>query len=588
MSLERNSKLVTKKFISYLFPSILMIFAMQFGSLLDGILIGNFIGPDALGATSLVLPILYVIQIPGFALGVGGSIVIANLLGKRDIEKAKKVFSFSIVLGIAISLVFTAISFFVSGPLARLFGEASLQYSEPYVFLYLLTDPVVTLALLLGNFIAVDNSPKLSSGLFIVGNAAKVGLEILFIQVFQWGMYGAAASTAAGYLIGLVVLIFYVRSKKRLLSFTFKIGGAGLKEIIKASSTSGLNLAFMSIQMLVVNIFVGSLITDPVALIGYGLISNMVFVFDLFCGGPINLIPSLCGVFYGEKDIYSLKSITRKIYIINLAFTLIIAIIILAAPGFYAMLFGYAESGDFAPIARVIRIFTFSFFGYEISKFSMNYYPSIDKNLVSIIVVFARELVIVLPLTIGMLFAMGLEGYAWAYVITETVTVLITYGFVLLYNRKKKVTHGIFMFEKGDPQSMDVTIKNDEKEVSVISESLTKFALEHDVPNRESQIVGLAAEEIASNIIAYGYKRGGNNYIDVSFKKIDDTLILRIRDDGLPFDPTKYEFDNDEAYSTSGILLINNLTDKMTYMRVLNMNNTIFEIKIKGATADGI
>ncbi|MBQ2069577.1 MAG: ATP-binding protein [Bacilli bacterium] len=588
MSLERNSKLVTKKFISYLFPSILMIFAMQFGSLLDGILIGNFIGPDALGATSLVLPILYVIQIPGFALGVRGSIVIANLLGKRDIEKAKKVFSFSIVLGVAISLVFTAISFFVSGPLARLFGEASLQYSEPYVFLYLLTDPIVTLALLLGNFIAVDNSPKLSSGLFIIGNAAKVGLEILFIQVFQWGMYGAAASTAAGYLIGLVVLIFYVRSKKRLLSFTFKIGGAGLKEIIKASSTSGLNLAFMSIQMLVVNIFVGSLITDPVALIGYGLISNMVFVFDLFCGGPINLIPSLCGVFYGEKDIYSLKSITRKIYIINLAFTLIIAIIILAAPGFYALLFGYAESGDFAPIARVIRIFTFSFFGYEISKFSMNYYPSIDKNLVSIIVVFARELVIVLPLTIGMLFAMGLEGYAWAYVITETVTVLITYGFVLLYNRKKKGTHGIFMFEKGDPQSMDVTIKNDEKEVSVISESLTKFALEHDVPNRESQIVGLAAEEIASNIIAYGYKRGGNNYIDVNFKKIDNTLILRIRDDGLPFDPTKYEFDNDEAYSTSGILLIKNLTDKMTYMRVLNMNNTIFEIKIKGASADGI
>ena len=72
MSLERNSKLINRKFIMYLVPSILMIFAMQFGSLVDGILVGNFIGNDALSASSLVLPILYIVQIPGFAIGVGG------------------------------------------------------------------------------------------------------------------------------------------------------------------------------------------------------------------------------------------------------------------------------------------------------------------------------------------------------------------------------------------------------------------------------------------------------------------------------------------------------------------------------------
>ncbi len=78
MTLERNAKLVNRKFIHYLIPSILMIFAMQFGSLLDGILVGNMIGYDALSATALVVPILYIIQLPGFALGVGGSIVIGN------------------------------------------------------------------------------------------------------------------------------------------------------------------------------------------------------------------------------------------------------------------------------------------------------------------------------------------------------------------------------------------------------------------------------------------------------------------------------------------------------------------------------
>ena len=111
MALSRNAKLVNKKFIQYLIPSILMIFAMQFGSFIDGILVGNMINEQALSATALVVPILYLIQLPGFALGVGGSIVISILLGKRDMEGAKKAFSISLILGVGISLVFALLAF---------------------------------------------------------------------------------------------------------------------------------------------------------------------------------------------------------------------------------------------------------------------------------------------------------------------------------------------------------------------------------------------------------------------------------------------------------------------------------------------
>ena len=87
---------------------------------------------------------------------------------------------------------------------------------------------------------------------------------------------------------------------------------------------------------------------------------------------------------------------------------------------------------------------------------------------------------------------------------------------------------------------------------------------------------------MVDNIITYGYKKKSHNYIDVNLKLIDDTLLLRIRDDGVPFDPTKYEPEEEENFSTSGIKLIKNVTDKVSYMRILNLNNTVFEIKIKG------
>ena len=582
MSLERNSKLISRKFIHYLIPSILMIFAMQFSSLLDGILIGNMISSEALAATSLVMPVLYIIQAPGFAIGIGGSIVIANKLGKRDIEGAKKVFSLSLIIGLALSLIFAALAFVISDPLAKLFGETSYQYSYQFIFMYLVTDPIVTLALLLGNFMAVDNNPKVSSIFFIVSNVSKIGLEVLFIYLFNKsgnGMYGAALSTGAGFLVAFIVMPLYIKSDKRMLKFTFKLKNESVWNIFKSSSTSGINMILTAIQMFVVNIYIGKLITNPVDLLAFGLIANVVFVFDLFCGGILNVIPNIVGILYGEKDYYSLKTITRRIFWINIIVTVIISLLILILPNVYCVIFGYNDQENMAYVSKLIRIYLIAFIPYSVNKFSMNYYPSIEKNVPSLIVVFLRELVIVLPVTLVLLFTNGILGYSIAYVITEAATVLITYVFILIYN-KKKHTHGIFMFEEGDVESFDTSLDNDIKNASLISEQLTNFARSHGVEERESQIVGLAAEEIVNNIITYGYRYNHKNYIDVTLKKINDILVLSIRDDGMPFDPTKYEFDNDENYSTSGIQLISKLTDKMSYMRVLSLNNTVFEINI--------
>lgn len=587
MSLERNSKLINRKFITYLIPSILMIFAMQFGSLVDGILIGNMISNEALSASSLVIPILYVVQMPGFALGIGGSIVVANQLGKRDVEGAKRTFSFTMIAAMALSIVFALLSFFVSKPLAALFGEASLEYSYPYVFVFLLTDPVITFALLIGSFMAVDNNPRLSSLFYIVSNAAKVGLEVLMLALFtpDMKMYGAALSTGAGYLVGLIVVIFYFINKKRLLSFTFKLKGSKIKDVSKASATSATNLVLTAVQMFVVNIFIGKLLFD-LDLVIFGLISNMVFLFDLLCGGVLNIIPNLCGIFYGEKDYYSLRSIARKIYIVNIAITLLISLFVLIFPNVYCTIFGFSNTDNTNYVNGILWVYLISFLPYEINKFSMNYYPTVDKSVASIVTVLLRELIIVLPLTLVLLHTNGLMGYSIASAVNEVATVIITYIFIYFYNRKKGY-RGLFMLEKLDVESFDVSLKNDETNASKVSEQIVAFAKDHKIPERESQVIGLAAEEMVDNIIVYGYKKEKSSYIDVNLKLYEDNLLLRIRDDGVPFDPTKYEEDEEEEYSTSGIKLIKNLTDKMTYMRILNLNNTIFEIKLNGGLNNG-
>ena len=589
---ERNSKLINKKFYQYLIPSILTIFAMSIASLLDGIIVGNLLGNDALSASSLVLPILYIVQTPGMALGVGGAIVVGILLGKRDVKKANKAFSACIVYGTLISIIFAILAPFVSMPLAKLFSSHLVDYSYQYIFIYLVTDPIITVAMLMASFIMVDNNPRLSSFFNIFSMAIKIASMFLFILVFNMGMYGAALSTAFGYLVGFVVLIGYIKSNKRMLKFTLKIKGTfgDLKDALKASSATAINMILTAIQMCIINIIVSNVITDPFDIVIFGLVANVVFVFDLFAGGIIGLIPTICGIFYGEKDTFSLKSVVRKIYILNVVVTAILTILVFAIPNVYSAMFGFTTDSkeEMDRIALMIRIYLISFIPYEINKFSINYYPSVEKNVPSYVTVFLRELILVLPLNIILVYTNGLLGYVIAQAATELLTVIITYIFVLLYGKIKNKGKGIFLFEKYDYASYDISVDNNLDNAALISKEITDFALQNGASNRSAQLIGLASEEFVSNIITYGYnKKHSQNYIDVNLKIIDDNMLLRIRDDGMPFDPTKYEAEEGIEYNTSGINLINKLTNKVSYMRVLSLNNTVIEMDMKGAAANG-
>lgn len=586
--LVRNSKLINRKFYQYLIPSILTIFAIQFASLLDGIIVGNMLGVIALSATSLVIPILYFIQMPGFALGVGGSIVVGMLLGKRDLKAAKKAFSACILAGVFLSVIIAAIAPAIARPLANAFSDDPdvRELGYEYIFIYMVTDPIITLALLMSSFLAVDNSPKLASFFTIFSNVIKIGSMFLFMGLFNWGMYGAALSTAFGYLVGFVSLIVYIRSDKRLLKFTLKIKGAfsDLKASLKASSSTAIYMVLMAIQMLVINIVLGNLITDQSDLLIFGVVSNLVFAFDLFAGGILGVIPTICGVLYGEKDYYSLRSITRKIYLINLGVVALITLIIMIVPQAYAYIFAYDDPAHLDQAKLVMRVFLISFIPHEINKFSMNYYPTIEKNLPSYVTVVLREAVIVLPVTLILLHTNGLMGYAIAQVITEWATLIITYAFVLIYGKKTHKGKGIFLFQDLEYNSYDVSMDAELQNAGIVSKEIADFALANNIDNKDAQIIALASEEFVSNIIEYGYKSHKQNYIDVNLKISDDKLLLRIRDDGMPFDPTKYEFDEDsENYMTSGIMLVNKLTEKVSYMRVLSLNNTIIEMKINKA-----
>jgi anti-sigma regulatory factor (Ser/Thr protein kinase) len=194
--------------------------------------------------------------------------------------------------------------------------------------------------------------------------------------------------------------------------------------------------------------------------------------------------------------------------------------------------------------------------------------------------------VLTLPLPLILLHTNGLLGYYIGQLSAEAGAVLITYLFVIIYSKVKKLNNqGLLLIPNfREIDKYDVTVDNDKANVSILSQEVETYALKHGVSFRDASMIALGAEEMVANIIEYGYKiKNHHYYIDVTLKIVDDKMILMIKDDGIVFDPTEYKEDEKE-FSTSGILLVRKIVDKISYTRVLNTNNTSIEIYLsKGA-----
>lgn len=195
----------------------------------------------------------------------------------------------------------------------------------------------------------------------------------------------------------------------------------------------------------------------------------------------------------------------------------------------------------------------------------------------------------IIPITFLLLYLWGIVGVCSATVFSEALTLFVVCSFTIIQQKRGKLPQkGLLLLPENDSESLcDITIRGSEQEAVSVSETLIECCIDNGIDGKNSNIIGIAAEEIAVNISRYGYKRMKRNYIDINLSMSDDRLILRIRDDGEPFDPTQYKPEEEGLFRLGGINMIKNTATKLSYIRVLNMNNTIIELDIK-QTASGV
>jgi Na+-driven multidrug efflux pump/anti-sigma regulatory factor (Ser/Thr protein kinase) len=575
----RNNRLLNTKLNKYVIPGIMMSLALQLGNIVDTVFVSNLIGVEAMSAVTMSLPVETIVQLTGYCLGIGGSIAVGNMLGKRDKEGASKLFSVTFFVTLMVGILFVFCAFPTAGPIARFLvhgGGMLTDYTRDYIRISMLGAPVIGIGLLMVNYLGVENHPELASLYLILANAINLILDYIFLRFTPLGITGASLSTVLGFLFAMVVFVCYIRSDKRNLRFVRL--KAGEIRIIKEAVVTGVPMLIFMAANFVKAFGLNTIIMHMIGEDGMAVFTvcdNVLLIVEMLTGGIIGVIPNVAGILFGEKDYVGIRVLCKKMLRYSYIMLAVIFVIIMLFTEQITILFGSGGGELGKQMVSALRIFALCVIPYLWNKFITNYYESIEETAIASFVTLLENAAVVLPATFVGIYlwkqvdGSGINGIAAGFVATEIITVIAAWIF---RKSKHKNTSFYIVPDKNPGINLDFSIRSTMDEAVVVHKKIVEFCREKNISSNKANLAAVCAEEMTVNIIKFGGKT--SNWIDINLCLEEDVCRLRIRDNGVNFNPLEYNQDSEE-FDIHGIELVKKISRSMDYIRAIDMNNTI-------------
>ena len=209
---------ISKLVLSLAFPTMISMLVTSIYNVADTYFVSQ-LGTSASGAVGIVFSLMAMIQALGFMVGMGAGSAISRLLGKKEEEVAHKTASSALLTSVVFGAGLSVCGLLFLERLIRLLGatETILPYAVEYARYVLYVAPVMAASFVLNNLLRAEGKTKLSMVGIGCGGLLNIGLDPLFIFVFDWGMKGAAIATAVSQCISFAILLSFFLCKKTIL-----------------------------------------------------------------------------------------------------------------------------------------------------------------------------------------------------------------------------------------------------------------------------------------------------------------------------------------------------------------------------------
>jgi len=262
---------VWRKLLIFFLPIAAGTIIQQLYNAVDGLIVGRFVGTDALaavgGSSAQIINVLV-----GFfvAMTAGASVIIGQIYGSGRREDLSRAIGTAITTMGLFGLGLMLVGILVSPGLLRLLNtpEETLEGAILYLRIYFLGVPFLMVLNMQSSILRALGDSFYPFLYMVVGCITNIVLDALFVIVFGWGVAGVAIATVAAQVVNAVLLTLRLTHGDQVYHLSFRdlgIKGVYLTNMLRLGIPAGLQSSMYSISNMIIQVAVNSLGTVVVA-----------------------------------------------------------------------------------------------------------------------------------------------------------------------------------------------------------------------------------------------------------------------------------------------------------------------------------
>ncbi len=252
---------VTKQIILFSLPLLLGNIFQQAYNMVDAIIVGRFVGADALASVGVSSQVISFLLSIIMGLAVGASVAISQFYGAEQNDNLKRTVSTSIISLTVLVAIVSTIGYIFAPFFLTLLKTPLTIFDDAISFLRIMMIGLIFILFynLFAAYLRALGDSRNPLFFLIIASVLNVILDILFVAYFGFGVNGAAIATVISQGLSALLCFLYIRKnvpllniRKKDLKFDYKLFLITLKYSIPAAiQYSIVSLASLTIQRLV-------------------------------------------------------------------------------------------------------------------------------------------------------------------------------------------------------------------------------------------------------------------------------------------------------------------------------------------------
>lgn len=431
-------------FATYVSANVLSMMGLSLNVFTDTFFIANGIGPTALAALNLSLPIFALITGIGLMIGMGGATRFAILKASHHNLESNKIFTHALLLAFVASIIFMIAGIFFSRDISSLMGanQETLEMTTIYTATILILAGTFFFNHTLVCFVRNDGAPRLTMIAMLAGNLTNIIFDYIFIYHMNMGLFGAAFATCFSPVVSMIILsTHFVKKKNTFQAIKCKIEMNPLIHICQIGSSSFINELSSGVVMITFNYSLLHYIGN-IGISAYSIIANLALVFQAVFTGLAQGIQPLVSHCFGSKDFPSIYKLIKYALVTSLVFGIIFLLTGMLIPDLMVSIFnadGDTILRDIAVNGILLYFPAFLFMGSNIVLSC--FFASVNAPKPSLLISLMRGCFLVILFIIVLPQILGVNGIWLSIPSAEIVSAIIAFTILYFFIKKEIKPH---------------------------------------------------------------------------------------------------------------------------------------------------